>query len=322
MVDSRIARNTKLIRTWAVESGFDAVGVSKARFLEEEAQHLEDWLKNGYQAGMSYMENHFDMRLDPRILVPGAKSVITFLYNYFPEEIQPIGTPKLAKYAYGVDYHRVIKSKLKEILSKIKEEIGEVNGRAFVDSGPVMERAWAKESGLGWLGKHSLLLSKKRGSFFFLAELILDIELAYDTPVTDHCGNCRKCVDACPTEAILENGILDAGKCISYLTIELKEEVIPPIFKEKMEGWFFGCDICQDVCPWNRFSKPHRETAFSPADNVLNITSREWLDITKEVFDERFRHSPLFRAGWKGIRRNIKFSDDQSGVLSSFSKAN
>lgn len=306
MVNSAVERHTQLIKTWAKELGFEATGIARARYLEEEAPGLEKWLSQGYHAGMQYMENHFDKRLDPTQLVPGAKSVISLLYNYYPDQVQNTSVPQLAKYAYGRDYHDVIKDKLKLLLQRIRTEIGEVDGRAFVDSAPVMERSWASLSGLGWIGRHTLLITKKRGSFFFLAELILDLELQPDSPVTDHCGSCRLCIDACPTGAIHENQVLDAGKCISYLTIELKDEVIPESFRGKLAGWYFGCDICQDVCPWNRFSTPHREPAFAPKEEILNMSSSDWLDITEDVFKTLTRHSPLKRPGWGGIKRNVK----------------
>jgi epoxyqueuosine reductase len=312
MVDSAVERHTQLIKTWAKELGFEAIGISRAKFLEEEAPRLEEWLSKGYHAGMQYMENHFDKRLDPTLLVPGAKSVVSLLYNYYPEQIQDTLVPQLAKYAYGRDYHDVIKDKLKLLMQRIRTEIGEVDGRAFVDSAPVMERSWARLAGLGWIGRHTLLITKKKGSFFFLAELILDLELQPDSPVTDHCGSCRLCIDACPTGAIHENQVLDAGKCISYLTIELKEEIIPESFRGKMEGWYFGCDICQDVCPWNRFSSPHREPAYAPNEALLNMTASDWLDISEEVFKTLTRNSPLKRPGWKGIRRNVAMLGGES----------
>ena len=272
-----ITKNTRLIRSFAKELGFDFVGISKAAFLENEAPKLEQWLQKGYHGQMQYMENHFDKRLDPRLLVDGAKSVISFLYNYHTEKKQMEDAPKIAKYAYGEDYHTVIKDKLKILLDKIREEIGEVNGRAFVDSGPVLERAWAERAGLGWNGKHTLLINKDRGSYFFLAELILDLELEYDESFpTDHCGTCTRCMDACPTGAIVSENLLDATKCISYATIELKEELLPGEFKGKMENWMFGCDICQDVCPCNRFALPHSEPSFEPKTELLNRTKKEW----------------------------------------------
>ena len=284
-----IDRHTKLIKDKALAMGFANVGVSKAGFLEEEAPRLEAWLKNGYQGDMSYLENHFDKRLDPTLLVEGAKSVISLSYNYFPEQEQTVDSFKLAKYAYGQDYHHVIKNKLQDFLEFIHAEIGEVSGRVFTDSAPVMERAWAQKSGLGWNGKHSLLIQKNQGSFFFLAEMILDLELVYDEPFKmDHCGTCTKCIDACPTEAILPNNTVDGSKCISYFTIELKNE-LPSAVKGKFEDWMFGCDICQDICPWNRFSKPHSEPLFTPHEDLLQMTKGDWEEVTEEVFRKVFQ---------------------------------
>ena len=301
---------SKLIKDEAKRLGFLACGIAKAGFLEEEAPRLESWLKQNMHGQMGYMENHFDKRLDPRLLVDDAKSVISLSLNYFPEEIQHPDAPKISKYAYGTDYHTVIKDKLFQLLNFISEKIGEVNGRAFVDSAPVLDRAWAKRSGIGWIGKNSNLISKKSGSFFFLAELIIDLELAYDDAFeTDHCGTCTKCIDACPTDAILSPFIVDAKKCISYLTIELKEE-IPASFTDKMDNWMFGCDICQDVCPWNRFSVPHSEPQFKPKEGLLNMKKEEWLDITEEVFKGIFKHSAVKRTKYKGLVRNINFLRD------------
>lgn len=302
------AQYTKLIKDEANRLGFLSCGVSKADFLEKEAPHLENWLNNGYQGNLSYMENHFDKRLDPRLLVESAKSVVSLSYNYYTNERQSDPTaPKISKYAYGVDYHFVIKEKLKELLSFIHANIGEVSGRAFVDSAPVLDKAWAEKSGLGWVGKHSLLLSKSKGSFFFLAELIIDLELEYDQYLaSDHCGSCTRCIDACPTEALQGNKVVDASRCISYLTIELKDE-IPTEFSDKMENWMFGCDICQDVCPWNRFSIQHNETKFNPHPQLLEMTQREWKEITQETFNEIFRKSAVKRAKFKGLQRNIAF---------------
>lgn len=281
-------------------------GISKAEFLEEEAPRLENWLKKNAHGEMQYMENHFDKRLDPTKLVEGSKSVISLLYNYFPEETQNEDTYKVSKYAYGRDYHHVIKSKLKEFMYRLQEEIGEIHGRAFVDSAPVLEKAWAAKSGLGWIGKHSNLLSKQTGSFYFIAELILDIELDYDTPVTDHCGSCTKCIDACPTDAIYEPYKVDGSKCISYFTIELKNE-IPNGYQDKFDDWMFGCDICQDVCPWNRFSKPHNEPLFNPHPNLLSYDKKDWEEITKDVFNEIFRKSAVKRTKFEGLKRNIRY---------------
>lgn len=298
---------SNLIKEEAKRLGFDSCGISKADFLEEEASNLENWLKNGFQGEMQYMENYFDKRLDPRLLVEGAKSVISLSFNYFPEKQQKDGSYKLAKYAYGEDYHHVLKAKLKELTFFIQDQIGEVNGRAFVDSAPVMERAWAQKSGLGWRGKHSLLIQKNKGSFFFLAELILDLELAYNTPfTTNHCGSCTKCIDACPTEAILPNNTIDGSKCISYFTIELKNE-LPSIMKGKFEDWMFGCDICQDVCPWNRFSTSHSEEKFNPHQDLLEMTKLDWEEITQEVFSKVFKKSAVKRTKYTGLKRNISF---------------
>lgn len=299
--------NSERIKKRAFELGFGNCGIAKAEFLEEEAKHLETWLQKGMQGKMTYMENHFDMRLDPRLLVDGAKSVISLTYNYFPEEIQQNHSYKIAKYAYGTDYHFVVKDKLKELLNFIQDEIGEVNGRAFVDSAPILEHAWAKKSGIGWVGKNSLTLSKQKGSFFFLAELILDLNLDYDFPIqTDHCGSCTKCIDACPTEAILPNKTVDGSKCISYFTIELKEE-IPAEMSGKFGDWIFGCDVCQDVCPWNRFSLPHKEEKFKANDDLLNYSKSDWEEITEDVFRKIFAKSPVKRTKFEGIKRNINF---------------
>ena len=296
-----------MIKKEAKRLGFDNCGIAKADFLEEEANNLEQWLKNDFHGKMSYMENYFDKRLDPRLLVDGAKSVISLSYNYFPEERQSKASYKISKYAFGEDYHFVVKSKLKELMTFVNEHIGEVNGRAFVDSAPVMERAWAQKSGMGWRGKHSLLIEKDKGSFFFLAEIILDLELAYDNPTADHCGTCTACIDACPTEALLPNKVVDGSKCISYFTIELKDELLPKEMGGKFDDWMFGCDICQDVCPWNRFSLTHNEPRFKPNDKLLNFSKSEWNEITEEVFQEVFKKSPVKRTKFKGLKRNIEF---------------
>ncbi|MDY0781303.1 tRNA epoxyqueuosine(34) reductase QueG [Tenacibaculum sp. IB213877] len=304
---NQLQQYSQFIKTQAKRLGFSSCGIAKADFLEEEAPRLEQWLKNGFHGEMRYMENHFDKRLDPRLLVDGAKSVISLSYNYFPSEVQQEGTYKIAKYAYGEDYHHVVKNKLFELLECIREEIGEVNGRCFVDSAPVLERAWAERAGLGWNGKHTLLIQKQQGSFFFLAELIIDLELEYDAPfATDHCGECTRCIDACPTQAILPNNQLDGSKCISYLTIELKEN-IPTEFKNQMDGWMFGCDVCQDVCPWNRFSKPHNESLFQPKENMLDMSKRDWEEITEETFKKVFKKSAVKRTKYAGLTRNITF---------------
>ena len=298
---------SNLIKQEAKRLGFESCGISKAGFLDEEASNLESWLNNGFHGEMKYMENYFDKRLDPRLLVDDAKSVISLSYNYFPENHQNKGIYKIAKYAYGEDYHHVLKSKLKELTFFIQNTIGEVNGRVFVDSAPVLERVWAQKGGLGWRGKNSLLLQKNKGSFFFLAELILDLELTYDNPfVTDHCGTCNKCIDACPTNAILQNNTVDGSKCISYFTIELKDE-IPTLMKGKFEDWMFGCDICQDVCPWNRFSKPHFEEKFNPHPDLLKMTKNEWSEITEDIFKKVFKKSAVKRTKYIGLNRNIQF---------------
>lgn len=296
-----------LIKTEAKRLGFLSCGISKAQFLEEEAPRLEKWLKNNMQGEMHYMENHFDKRLDPTKLVEGSKSVISLLLNYYPSKIQTDETaPKISKYAYGTDYHFVIKEKLKDLLHFIKEKIGDVHGRAFVDSAPVLDKAWAAKSGLGWMGKHTNLLTQQVGSFYFIAELIVDLELEYDTPTTDHCGACTACIDACPTLAIVEPYVVDGSKCISYFTIELKEN-IPQEFKGKLDNWMFGCDVCQDVCPWNRFSKSHSEPLFNPHPELLKMTKKDWEEITEDTFKEIFKNSAVKRTKFSGLRRNIQF---------------
>ncbi len=298
---------TKLIKTEAKRLGFLSCGISKAEFLEEEAPRLEKWLNQNMHGQMQYMENHFDKRLDPTKLVEGSKSVISVLLNYYPSESQKDPTaPKISKYAYGTDYHFVIKDKLKQLLQVIQEEIGEVNGRAFVDSAPVLDKAWAAKSGLGWIGKNSNLLTQQVGSFYFIAELIVDLELAYDTPVTDHCGTCTACIDACPTQAIVDPYVVDGSKCISYFTIELKEE-IPTSYHGQFDDWMFGCDICQDVCPWNRFSKPHNEPLFNPKPELMSMTKKDWEEITQEVFSKIFQKSAAKRTKFSGLTRNILF---------------
>ena len=281
-------------------------GISKAGFLEQEAPRLEAWLNQNRHGQMQYMENHFDKRLDPTKLVEGSKSVISLLLNYYPQQLQRDDSYKISKYAYGTDYHFVIKDKLKELLHCIQEQVGDVHGRAFVDSAPVLDKAWAAKSGLGWIGKHSNLLSKQAGSFYFIAELIVDLDLDYDTPVTDHCGSCSACIDACPTQAIVEPYKVDGSKCISYFTIELKNE-IPSSVSGQFDNWMFGCDVCQDVCPWNRFSKAHKEPLFDPHPEVLSNSKKDWEEITQEVFSEIFKKSPLKRTKFEGLRRNIEF---------------
>ena len=298
---------TEFIKSTATELGFSYCGISKAEFLEEEAPRLERWLKRGYAGQMHYLEKNFDQRLDPRLLVTGAKSVISLIFNYYPKkDLTKNSDLKIAKYAYGEDYHFVVKDKLKIFMTRIQKNIGDVNGRAFVDSAPVHERAWAAKSGLGWIGKNSLLLNKSRGSFFFLAELIIDLDLEYDGAVKDYCGTCTACMDACPTDAIAQPYVVDGSKCISYFTIELKEE-IPVEQKGKFENWIFGCDICQDVCPWNRFSAPHNEPRFEPHKDLEGMKGEDWREITEEVFQKLFKKSAAKRAKFSGLKRNIEF---------------
>ncbi len=306
MLKSNINRHSVFIKKEAKRLGFDFCGISKAEFLTEEAPRLEKWLKENKHGEMKYMENYFDKRLDPRLLVDGARSVISLLYNYYPEQTQVTDAPKISKYAYGKDYHEVIKDKLNEFLFSLKQEIGNVSGRAFVDSAPVMDKVWAAKSGLGWVGKNSNLINKQQGSFFFIAELIIDVELEYDGPIKDYCGTCTKCIDACPTEAIVAPYVVDGSKCISYLTIELKEN-IPLEFKDKMDNWAFGCDVCQDVCPWNSFSMPHNQAQFKNTNGLLNYTESEWNDITEETFNYIFKNSAVKRTKYKGLKRNLMF---------------
>jgi epoxyqueuosine reductase len=303
------AKYTNLIKAEAKRLGFLSCGISKAEFLEEEAPRLEAYLNKNWQGEMHYLENHFDKRLDPTKLVPGSKSVISLLLNYYPQEKQREDSYKVSKYAYGRDYHFVIKDKLKDLLNTMRDEIGEIDGRAFVDSAPVLDKAWAAKSGLGWIGKHSNLLSKQTGSFYFIAELIVDLDLEYDTPVTDHCGSCTACIDACPTDAIVEPYKVDGSKCISYFTIELKDE-LPNSYKNQFEDWMFGCDICQDVCPWNRFSKPHNEPLFNPHPELLEKDRKGWEELTRETFNEIFRKSAVKRTKFQGLKRNIEFLKD------------
>jgi len=296
---------SEIIKSLSQELGFSSCGISKARFLKEEEKKFEQWLNNGYQSGMSYLEKNFDKRLDPTKLVPGAKSIISLSYNYYPpEKLEKSNNFIISKYAYGRDYHQVIKKKLRKLFSKIKEKFGNIEGRVFVDSAPVHERAWAKLSGLGWIGKNSLLINKKMGSYFFLAEIICDLKLEYDNEVSDHCGKCNKCIDACPTDAIREAKVIDANKCISYLTIENKEN-IPSEFNKKLKDFIFGCDICQDVCPWNRFSRAHNEIEFYPKDELKKLRKKEWKELTKETFDIIFKGSAVKRASFDGLKRNI-----------------
>ncbi|AEH01220.1 tRNA epoxyqueuosine(34) reductase QueG [Lacinutrix sp. 5H-3-7-4] len=304
------AKYTNLIKTEAKRLGFLSCGISKAEFLEAEAPRLENWLNNNMNGEMRYMENHFDKRLDPTKLVEDSKSVISLLLNYYPEETQKDSeAPKLSKYAYGNDYHHVIKSKLKTLTHYIQEEIGEVSGRAFVDSAPVLDKAWAAKSGLGWIGKHSNLLTQQVGSFYFIAELIIDLDLEYDTIVSDHCGTCTACIDACPTQAIVEPYVVDGSKCISYFTIELKDQ-LPNEMKGKFDSWMFGCDVCQDVCPWNKFSKAHNEPLFNPHPELLDMTKKDWEEITEDVFKKVFQKSAVKRTKFSGLTRNIKFLNE------------
>jgi epoxyqueuosine reductase len=297
---------TSFIKSEAKRLGFLSCGISKAGFLEEEAPRLEHWLNNQMNGKMSYMENNFDKRLDPTLLVDGTKSVVSLLLNYYPSEFQVEDSYKISKYAFGQDYHFVIKEKLKELLESIQDTIGEVSGRAFVDSAPVLDKAWAAKSGLGWIGKNSNLLTQKVGSFYFIAELIIDLDLEYDNPTTDHCGTCTACIDACPTQAIVAPYVVDGSKCISYFTIELKDN-IPAEMKGKLDDWAFGCDICQDVCPWNKFSKPHLEPLFNANLETLSMSKKDWQEITEETFKAVFRNSPLKRAKYDGLKRNIDF---------------
>ena len=298
---------TRFLKREAKSLGFLSCGISKAVFLEEEATKLENWLNDGKHGEMKYMENHFDMRLDPRKLVPGAKSVISLSYNYFNDNLQnDKDAPKISKYAYGNDYHVVIRKKLKILFKELKKKIGDINGRVFVDSAPVMEKPWAAKSGLGWIGKNTNLISQKIGSYYFLAEIIVDLEFEYDTPATDHCGSCTACIDSCPTGALNIPYQIDASKCISYLTIELRDE-IPSDFNEKMDNWAFGCDVCQDVCPWNRFSRKHNEPLFNPNQEIMEMEKKDWEELTEETFEVIFKNSAVKRTKYKGLKRNISF---------------
>jgi epoxyqueuosine reductase len=308
--------HTNLIREFARHLGFDHCGIARAQRLDDDARRLEEWLGKGMHGSMKYMENHFDMRVDPAKLVPGAKSVITLLVNYFPKEEQVDDSYKISKYAYGSDYHEVIRSKLRRFLELIHEKIGEVHGRGFVDSAPVLERSWAQRSGAGWIGKSGNLITKKGGTFFFIATLITDLELEYDDPFAkDYCGTCTKCIDACPTDAILDNKVVDGSRCISYHTIELKDLMILSEMHGKFNNWMFGCDICQDVCPWNRFSRPTQEQGFAPLPGVLNLTTRDWEELTEESFKKIFRNSPIRRTKYKGLMRNIRFLAESTQVV-------
>ncbi len=301
-----IDQHTQLVKQLALQNRFDYCGIAKAQPLNEDARRLEKWLQQGMHGSMKYMENYFDLRVDPTKLVPGAKSVITLLKNYYPA--QSNSEIRISKYAYGKDYHEVIKASLRKMIHELQEKIGQFQGRGFVDSAPVLERSWAQRSGLGWVGRNGNLITKQTGSFFFIATLIVDVDLNYDDPFAkDFCGSCKKCVEACPTEAILPDKTINASKCISYFTLELKEEIIPEEMKGKFNDWMFGCDICQDVCPWNRFSRPNNEEAFQPLPEILNFTSKEWEALSEEAFKKIFKHSPLSRAKYKGLQRNIKF---------------
>ena len=297
----------QLILQKSNELGFFYCGFSKAEFLEEEAPRLEKWLNLNHHGKMGYMANYFDKRLNPRLLVDNAKTVVSLLLNYFPEERQNGESPKISKYAYGEDYHNVIKDKLKDLLTFLKEEVGDISGRAFVDSAPVMDKVWAKKAGLGWIGKNSNLIHPKEGSFFFIAELIIDLELEPDGPMKDYCGTCTRCIDACPTNAIVQPYVVDGSKCISYLTIELKDELLPKEFSGKMDNWMFGCDVCQDVCPWNRFSKITQESRFKPNPMLLELKSNDWQELNEEVFNQLFKLSAVKRTKITGLTRNIKF---------------
>ena len=303
-----VRNHTELIRKFSLELGFNYCGIAKARMLSEDARRLESWLQKGMHGKMQYMENYFDLRIDPSKLVPGARSVITLLLNYFPSEQQNDHVPRISKYAFGKDYHEVIRAKLRSFLELIHQHIGEVQGRGFVDSAPVLERSWAREAGIGWIGKNANLITKEQGSFFFIATLITDLELEYDDPfVKDYCGSCSRCIEACPTNAILEGHVVDGSKCISYFTIELKDSLLPGELKNKFDDWMFGCDVCQDVCPWNRFSKPTAEVAFTPIPEILNFTTKHWEELSEEAFKKIFQHSPLKRSKYSGIKRNLKF---------------
>ena len=303
-----LANRTSFIKQTAAELGFDYCGIAKAVQLDEDAKRLEQWLSKGMNGNMQYMQNHFDLRIDPRKLVPGAKSVITLLMNYFPDENQQTSSPKVSKYAYGKDYHIIIRKKLTEFLASLRKEFGLIEGRGFVDSAPVLERSWAQKAGLGWIGKNGNLITKKNGSFFFIASLIVDLDLHYDDSFAkDYCGSCTKCIDHCPTKAILPDKVVDGSKCISYFTIELKDALIPDAMKGKFDDWIFGCDVCQDVCPWNRFSNPHQNEAFNPIPEILSFSDKDWEELTEESFKIIFKDSPLKRTSFNGIRRNLSF---------------
>lgn len=303
---------TSFVKSTAMNCGFEFCGIAKAVPMDDDARRLENWLQNGLHGKMHYMENYFDLRTNPTLIIPGAKSVITLLKNYFPAEYQQSNAPRISKYAFGKDYHFFIKEKLNEFLHELRDNIGEIHGRGFVDSAPVLERSWAQRSGLGWIGKNGNLINKKQGSFFFIATLITDLELDYDDPLfKDYCGSCRRCIDACPTGAILDNKIIDGSKCISYYTIELKDLLMPADVKNNFDGWMFGCDTCQDVCPWNRFSKPTQDKALEPIPEILDLSKNEWMEMTEEHFKTIFKKSPLKRSKFEGIRRNLKFISNE-----------
>lgn len=305
------AQHSFFVKTLAHNLGFEFCGIAKAEFLNEDARRLEAWLHNERHGNMSYMQNHFDLRTNPALLVPGAKSVITLLYNYYPNKKQRPDAPQIAKYAYGEDYHFVIRKKLNEFLADLRVEFGEINGRGFVDSAPVLERSWAQKSGLGWVGKNGNLINKQKGSFFFIASLIIDFPLEYDDAYAkDYCGSCTKCIDACPTEAILPGKEIDGRKCISYFTIELKDALLPDKMKGQFNNWMFGCDVCQDVCPWNRFSQPQQQPELTPINEILNFSFDDWTELTEENFKIIFKNSPLKRSKFAGIKRNLKFLKD------------
>jgi epoxyqueuosine reductase len=302
------SERTRWIKSLACDLGFDYCGIAKAAFLEDDAKRLEKWLQVGMHGAMSYMERNFDKRVDPRLLVPNAKSVITLMFNYYPTAVQVEEAPKISKYAYGNDYHEVIRAKLNDLLLGMRTHIGQVDGRGFVDSAPVLERAWAQKSGLGWIGKNGNLINKKAGSFYFLATLIVDVEFEYDDPYAkDFCGTCTKCIDACPTDAIVSPSVVDGSKCISYLTIELKQECLPDEFKNKMDNWAFGCDVCQDVCPWNRFATEHSHPELQPINELMNFSIKDWLGISQDLFNKILKLSPIKRTKYKGFMRNLKF---------------
>ncbi len=298
---------SQIIKQTALHTGFDACGIAEIKPLDKEAQQLEQWLKKGMHGKMYYMEKYFDIRTNPSLLLPGAKSVISLLYNYYPSKKQNAPTLKISKYAYGKDYHVVLKEKLTELYEKLKEKIGHFNARACVDSAPIMEKTWAKKSGLGWIGKHSNLIVKQKGSFYFIAELVTDLELLPDKEIKDYCGTCTRCIDACPTNAIVEPYVVDASRCISYLTIELKDDIIPNEFKDKMNNWIFGCDICMDVCPWNRFATPHQHQELEPIKEILEFSEEDWKDLSEQQFKILFKYSPIKRSKYKGLKRNINF---------------